>query len=153
LAISLSYITPPLPPSRRHSSGPLKPLAHPGRPCRSGRGRTATERCEIVKLRFGAGLDPWTNPKPQRRACSPRYGVPSCRGTSAGVAKRPRERSPTRNPNGYDSLNSFVAEGRTEGLERRAVFVEHELPGGEELAHLSKVNTRLSTVNTQRRRQ
>jgi hypothetical protein len=40
----------------------------------------------------------WTHTKPERRTCSLRYGVPSCRGKSAGVAKRPRERSPTRNP-------------------------------------------------------
>jgi hypothetical protein len=35
-------------------------------------------------------LERWTNPKPRRRTCSPRYGVPPCRGESAGVAKRPR---------------------------------------------------------------
>jgi hypothetical protein len=28
-------------------------------------------------------------PNPQRRTCSPYYGVPSCRGKSAGVVKRP----------------------------------------------------------------
>jgi hypothetical protein len=33
-------------------------------------------------------LERWTNPKPRRRTCSLRYGVPSCRGKSAGVAKR-----------------------------------------------------------------
>jgi hypothetical protein len=43
-------------------------------------------------------LERWTNPKLSRRTCSPRYGLQSCRGKSAGVAKRPRERSPTRNP-------------------------------------------------------
>jgi hypothetical protein len=42
-------------------------------------------------LRFGtarqkAALERWTHPKPQRRARSPRYGVPSRRGVPAGVA-------------------------------------------------------------------
>jgi pimeloyl-ACP methyl ester carboxylesterase len=32
------------------------------------------------------------NPKRSRRACSPRFGLQSCRGKSAGVAKRPHER-------------------------------------------------------------
>jgi hypothetical protein len=40
-------------------------------------------------------LERWTNPKLSRRTCSPRYGLRSWRGKSAGVAKRPRERSPT----------------------------------------------------------
>jgi hypothetical protein len=44
-------------------------------------------------------LERWTNPKRSRLTCSPRYGLQSCRGKSTGVAKRPRERSPTRNPN------------------------------------------------------
>jgi hypothetical protein len=61
------------------------------------------QKLRIVTLRFRTGrqrmaLERWTNPKPQRRACSPRYGVPLCGGKSAGVAKRRRERSPTRNP-------------------------------------------------------
>jgi hypothetical protein len=42
-------------------------------------------------------LERWTNPKRSRRACTCEYGLQSCRGQSAGVAKRPRERSPTRN--------------------------------------------------------
>ena len=64
------------------------------------------QRCtklRIATLRFGTGrhrmvLERWTHPKPRRRTCSLQYGLPSCRGESAGVAKRPRERSPTRNP-------------------------------------------------------
>jgi hypothetical protein len=61
------------------------------------------ESCESQRFGFGTArqrvaLERWTNPKPQRRARSLRYGVPSCRGKSARVAKRPRERSPTRNP-------------------------------------------------------
>jgi hypothetical protein len=61
-----------------------------------------------LRIRFGTGrqrmvLERWTNPKPQRRTRSPRYGVPSCRGKPAGVAKRPRERPPTRNPYRHDS--------------------------------------------------
>ena len=43
-------------------------------------------------------LERWTNPKLSRCTCSPRHGLQSCRRKSAGVAKRPRERSPTRNP-------------------------------------------------------
>jgi hypothetical protein len=42
-------------------------------------------------------LERWTNPKRPRRTRSLRCGVPSCRGKSAGVAKR-SPRSPTRNP-------------------------------------------------------
>jgi hypothetical protein len=37
-------------------------------------------------------------PKLSRRTCSPRYELQPWRGKSAGVAKRPRERSPARNP-------------------------------------------------------
>jgi hypothetical protein len=44
-----------------------------------------------------------TNPKLSRRTCTCEYGLHSCRGNSAGVAKRPRERPPTRNPYRYDS--------------------------------------------------
>jgi hypothetical protein len=71
-------------------------------------GHTAMRKWRIVTLGFGAGrqktaLERWTNPKLSRRTCSPRYGLQSCRGRSAGVSKRPRERFPTRNPNHYDS--------------------------------------------------
>jgi hypothetical protein len=56
-----------------------------------------------VSEAFGAGrqsrlLERGTNPTRSRRASSSRYGVPSCRGKPAGVAKRLRERSPE-NPN------------------------------------------------------
>jgi hypothetical protein len=68
-----------------------------------GGDHTDAQSLRIVSIRFGTGrqkmvLERWTKPKPQRRTCSPRYGVPSCRGKSAGVAHRPRERPPTRNP-------------------------------------------------------
>jgi hypothetical protein len=67
------------------------------------RDKAATNKLRIVTCGFGTArqkmaLERWTNPKPQRSTRSPRYGVPSCRGESAGVAKRPRERPPTRNP-------------------------------------------------------
>jgi hypothetical protein len=39
-------------------------------------------------------LERWTNSEPQRRTRSSRCGLPPCRGESAGVAERPRERSP-----------------------------------------------------------
>jgi hypothetical protein len=48
-------------------------------------------------------LERWTNPKRSRRTCTCEYGLQSCRGKSACVAKRPRERSPTRNPYQSDS--------------------------------------------------
>jgi hypothetical protein len=47
-------------------------------------------------------LERGTHPKHSRRTCSPWHGLQSCwRGKSAGVAKRPRELSPTRNPYRY----------------------------------------------------
>jgi hypothetical protein len=46
-------------------------------------------------------LERWTNPELSRRTCTCEYGLPSCRGKLAGVAKRPRER--TQNPQRYDS--------------------------------------------------
>jgi hypothetical protein len=42
-------------------------------------------------------LERGTTPKRSRRARSPRFGLQSCRGKSAGVVKR-LVRSPTRNP-------------------------------------------------------
>ena len=48
-------------------------------------------------------LERWTNPKLSRRTCTCEYGLQSCSGKSAGVAKRPRERSPARNPYRFDS--------------------------------------------------
>ena len=72
-------------------------------PVRTHRARSAMKKLRIVTLGLGTArqkmaVERWTNPKPQRGTCSPRYRVQSCRGKSAGVAKRPRERSPTRNP-------------------------------------------------------
>jgi hypothetical protein len=70
---------------------------------------TAMQKLRIVTLGFGTArqkrvLERRTNPTLSRRSCSPRYGLQSCRGKSAGVAKRPRELiSPTRNPLRYDS--------------------------------------------------
>jgi hypothetical protein len=54
------------------------------------------KKWRIVTLRFGTArqkmaLERWTNPKPQRRTCSPRYEVPSRRGKSAGVSDLPPE--------------------------------------------------------------
>jgi hypothetical protein len=43
-------------------------------------------------------LERGTNPKRSHRACACEYGLQPWIGKSAGVAKRPRERSPTRNP-------------------------------------------------------
>jgi hypothetical protein len=48
-------------------------------------------------------LERWTYPKQSRRTCTCEYGLQSWRGESARVAKRPRERSLTRNPYRYDS--------------------------------------------------
>jgi hypothetical protein len=60
----------------------------------------------FVTLRSGTGrqkmgLERWTYPKLSRRTCTCENGLQSCRGESAGVAKRPRERSPTRNPSRF----------------------------------------------------
>jgi hypothetical protein len=56
-------------------------------------GDTAMQKLRIVTQAQGFGtarqrvlLERGTPPKPQRRTRSPRYGVPSCRGKSAGVA-------------------------------------------------------------------
>jgi hypothetical protein len=66
---------------------------------------SAMQKLRIVTIRFGTArkklaLERWTHPKPQRRKCSPLYEVPSCRGKSAGVAKRPREHYPPKIPHG-----------------------------------------------------
>jgi hypothetical protein len=66
------------------------------------------EQLRFVRLRFGTArqkmaLERWTNPNLSRRTCTREYGLQSCRGKSAGHAKRARERSPTRNPYRYDS--------------------------------------------------
>jgi hypothetical protein len=57
----------------------------------------------IVTFGLGTGrqkmaFEQWTNPKRSRRTCTCEYGVQSRGGNSAGVAKPPRERSPSRNP-------------------------------------------------------
>jgi hypothetical protein len=74
----------------------------------------AMKKLRIVLLRFGTrrqkmALERWTTPKLSRRTCSPRYGLQSWRGKSAGVAKRPRELV---SPPGfflYDSTNRRTA--------------------------------------------
>jgi hypothetical protein len=75
---------------------------------------TAIEKLRIVTSRFGTGrqkmvLERWTNPKVSRRVCTCEYGLQSCLRKSAGVAKRPRERPPTRNPSRYDSQLFCIA--------------------------------------------
>jgi hypothetical protein len=58
-------------------------------------------------------LERWTNPKPQRRTRSPRNGVPSCRGKSAGVANGTESALPPEIPNvTISSLDGF---GRAAG--------------------------------------
>jgi hypothetical protein len=66
------------------------------------------QKLRIVTLGFGTArqkmvLERWTNPKPQRRTRSPRYGIPSSRGKPAGVAYFSRDLQPgvrisTQNP-------------------------------------------------------
>ena len=54
-----------------------------------------------VRVWHGAtemALERWTNPRRSRRTCACEYGLQLSRGGSAGVTKRPRERSPTANP-------------------------------------------------------
>ena len=53
-------------------------------------------------------LERWTNPKHSRRTCTCVYRLQYCREESAGVAKRPRERSPTRPPT-VTIRNFFIA--------------------------------------------
>jgi hypothetical protein len=49
-------------------------------------------------------LERWTNAELSRRACSPLHALQSCRGESAGGAKRPLSRSPIRNSDGTHRL-------------------------------------------------
>jgi hypothetical protein len=59
------------------------------------------QRCNALRI-VTSGLarahERWTNPKHSRRTCTCEYGLLSWGGESAGVAKQPRERSPTRSP-------------------------------------------------------
>jgi hypothetical protein len=81
------------------------PRARPSSPpVASQRPPTAVNKLRIVTLGFGTArqrtvLERWTKPKPRRRTRSPRYGVPSCRGKSAGVAFRPMSDLPPGIPN------------------------------------------------------
>ena len=61
------------------------------------------ERVERKRDLSSSGLERWTDPKLSRRTCTCEYVLQSCRGKSAGVARRRRERSPTRNPYRHDS--------------------------------------------------
>jgi hypothetical protein len=101
-----------IPPAAGYPAGRVVTNASPGRPPREGEAghssppcRNRWEKLRIGTLGFGTGrqkrlLERWMNPKLARRACPCEHGLPSCRGNWAGVAKRPRERSPTRNPYG-----------------------------------------------------
>jgi hypothetical protein len=78
---------------------------------------------------FGTGwqllvLERRPNPKLSRRTCTCEYGLHSCRGKSAGVAKRPRERSPTRNPSRYDSqlVHRVAIVGRARSADLRELI-------------------------------
>jgi hypothetical protein len=58
--------------------------------------RTSGEQVANCTFGFGVGrqrmaVERGATPRIPRRTCSPRYGLQSCRGKSAGVAKRPRE--------------------------------------------------------------
>ena len=103
------------------AGGSIQVRAACGRGCTPSLAHTPTplaDRLTVMKkLRIVDVRERWhgatengvlTMDKAQRRWCSPRYGLQSCRGKSAGVAKRPRERSPTRNPIRYDSIRNFV---------------------------------------------
>jgi hypothetical protein len=125
----LARLAPPGP--RRRLRAPLGTPSSLSR--RSSRQpRLSVQRCKlrIVTIRFGTArqkmaLERWTTPTCSRRSPSPRYGVQSCGGKSAGVAKRPRERSPTRNPRRYDSqrLHRRPASGFTQPLSRRSLLL------------------------------
>jgi hypothetical protein len=71
---------------------------------RAGYPHTAMQMLRIATLKIGFGTgrqrmvhERETNPKLSRRTCTCGYGLQSCRGES-GVANRPREPPPTRNP-------------------------------------------------------
>jgi hypothetical protein len=82
---------------------------------------TAMQKLRIVMLGFGAGrqkmaLERGTNPKLSRRTCTCEYGLQSCRGKSAGVAKWRRERSPTPNIPTVTIRDCFIAVCRRPSL-------------------------------------
>jgi hypothetical protein len=66
--------------------------------------RTAMKQVANRNAKVGHGgdrerpLNDGHNPNLRGVSVHASYGLQSCRGKSAGVAKRPRERSPTRNP-------------------------------------------------------
>jgi hypothetical protein len=67
---------------------------------KSSLGDANSRHTAVQKLRIGRGDRKWTTPRLSRRTCSPRYGLQSWRGKSAGVAKRPllsHTNSPIRN--------------------------------------------------------
>ena len=58
--------------------------------------RIVTLRARTAREKMALGR--WADPKRSRRTCTREYGLQSRGGKPAGVAKRPHERSPTRNP-------------------------------------------------------
>ena len=79
------------PPSR------VRPQQAGGR-CETERRLTATQKSRIATFGLACGANEGRIPKLSRRACTCEHGLQSWRGESAGVKKRTRERSPTRNP-------------------------------------------------------
>jgi hypothetical protein len=78
-------------------------------------GHSDAKHMRIVTLGFGTGrqkmaLERWTTPKLSRRTCAYEYGLQSCRGKSAGVAKRPRDRVSDLPPEiPYVAIRFFIA--------------------------------------------
>jgi hypothetical protein len=75
------------------------------------------QKLRIVTLGFGTGrqrmaLERWTHPKRPRRAWSPRYGLQSCRGKSAGVANGGVRDLPPEIPHVTITIRNFCIDAR-----------------------------------------
>jgi hypothetical protein len=93
----------------------------------------AMKKLRIERFGFGTGrqklvLERCTKPKRMRRTCRPRYGLPSCRGKSAGVAKRPRELiSHPKSPQSDSQLLHRCEPGRPWALPQRSSLQPRKL--------------------------
>jgi hypothetical protein len=82
--------------SAPYSATRVASMAYTCRTERWGRGESLREG--LARGDRKRPFEPGTHPKLSRRTCTCGYGLQSWREKPAGVAKRPRERSPTRNP-------------------------------------------------------
>jgi hypothetical protein len=94
------------------------------------------ESCESDTGRQKMPLERGTKPKRSRRTCSPRYGLQSYRRGWEGVAKRPRERSPTRIPIRPSQLSHPLYTGapvRRDGLRELVLAIRAAQVGSGEI--------------------